>query len=176
MKRTLSQINNKEHKEYRKIWISNFTTLITVIKFIVLFIAGIMLYIPFENDIKKAFQSKQSVQNLNKSSKHFEDDYDRIENGIHVQTGLVFAPEFDLVRANCTVCHSAKLITQNRATQEGWEQMITWMQESQGLWDLGNNKDKIVSYLAKHYAPEKKGRREQIDVSEIEWYILDLGE
>jgi len=101
-------------------------------------------------------------------------DFDKIVNGIHVQTGLVYDKGFDIVRTNCTTCHSAKLVTQNRATEEGWQQMIRWMQETQGLWNLGENEPIILKYLSTHYAPEKVGRRKNIDVAAIEWYILDL--
>ena len=52
--------------------------------------------------------------------------------------------------------------------------MIRWMQETQGLWDLGENEALILKYLSTHYAPEEVGRRKNIDVAAIEWYILDL--
>ncbi len=99
---------------------------------------------------------------------------DEIVNGIHVPTGLIYDEGFEIVRATCTACHSAKLVTQNRATKEGWTQMIRWMQETQGLWDLGVNEGPIISYLAKNYAPEEIGRRANLDVAAIEWYILEL--
>lgn len=103
-----------------------------------------------------------------------EDDFDKVVNGIHVQTGLIYAEGFEIVRGTCTACHSAKLVTQNRATRDGWIQMIRWMQETQGLWDLGKNEKTIVDYLAKHYAPEEVGRRANLDIAAIEWYILEL--
>jgi hypothetical protein len=74
-------------------------------------------------------------------------------------TGLVIAPGFDLVKVQCTVCHSAALITQSRASREGWLAMIRWMQESQGLWPLGANEAPILDYLATHYPPSSSGRR-----------------
>ncbi|MEM9931613.1 MAG: hypothetical protein AAF840_17535 [Bacteroidota bacterium] len=104
------------------------------------------------------------------------DDYDRVENGIHVATGLIYAEGFEIVRGTCTACHSAKLVTQNRATREGWLQMIRWMQATQGLWELGDKEKPILDYLAKHYAPEEVGRRANLDVAAIEWYILELEE
>lgn len=85
-------------------------------------------------------------------------------------TGLIVADELPLIISNCTACHSAKLITQNRATREGWKSMIVWMQETQDLWDLGPNEDKILDYLARYYAPEKIGRRKNL--KDIEWYDL----
>ncbi|MBJ6368249.1 monoheme cytochrome C [Snuella sedimenti] len=93
-----------------------------------------------------------------------------IKNGIHEPTGFVDANGLEQVVINCTPCHSAKLVTQNRATREGWIGIIRWMQETQNLWDLGANEAVIVDYLATHYAPENKGRRELLN--NIEWYDL----
>ncbi len=75
-----------------------------------------------------------------------------------------------IVVGNCTNCHSAKLIAQNRATREGWKDLIRWMQETQKLWDLGANEDIILDYLAEYYAPENIGRRRNLE--NIEWYEL----
>ncbi len=98
---------------------------------------------------------------------------ERIEAGIHLATGLRVAEGFDLVRANCTGCHSGKLIAQNRATRDGWQEMIRWMQRTQGLWQLGENEAAILDYLAANYAPQEAGRRANLDVEAIEWYILE---
>ena len=86
-------------------------------------------------------------------------------------TGLIKAQHFELVRAQCTACHAAQLITQNRASREGWLQMIRWMQESQGLWDLGEHEPKILDYLVKYYGPNRQGRRSPL--TNIEWYELN---
>ena len=91
--------------------------------------------------------------------------------GVDQESGLKLDTGFEIVRASCTPCHSGMLVTQNRATREGWESMIVWMQETQGLWDLGENKELILDYLAKNYAPENKGRR--IPLDNIEWYELE---
>ncbi len=50
--------------------------------------------------------------------------------------------------------------------------MIVWMQETQGLWDLGNNEPIILDYLAEYYSPKKVGRRASLE--DVEWYIIDL--
>lgn len=87
-------------------------------------------------------------------------------------SGLAYAPGFAIVRGNCTTCHSAKLITQNRASREGWEQMIRWMQATQGLHDLEDDEPIILDYLAEHYAPKAVGRRPNLDYENIDWYEL----
>ena len=85
-------------------------------------------------------------------------------------SGLVIDEHFELVRSQCTACHSAKLVTQNSASREGWEQMIRWMQRDQGLWDLGANEPLILDYLSEHYGIKEQGRRAPL--TDIEWYRL----
>lgn len=75
------------------------------------------------------------------------------------RTGLVIGPGFEEVNVQCTVCHSAKLITQSRADRQGWLAMIRWMQETQGLWPLGNQEDRVLDYLAANYGTRPAGRR-----------------
>lgn len=96
-----------------------------------------------------------------------------VENGIHLATGLIHAEGFELVRANCVGCHSAQLIVQNRNNREGWAQLIEWMQETQGLWDLGQQQDPILTYLSTHYAPQYQSRRPSLQLSESDWYLLE---
>lgn len=100
-----------------------------------------------------------------------EEDSDLIENGIHKRTGLIDAEGLMTVVNNCTNCHSAKLVTQNRMNKERWNATIEWMQETQNLWDLGKNQEIIVNYLVTNYPPKAKGRR--MSLTNIEWYELE---
>lgn len=98
-------------------------------------------------------------------------DSENVVDGIDQLSGLIAADGYEVVRANCTACHSAKLVTQNRASREGWLEIIRWMQETQKLWDLGENEALILDYLATNYAPEATGRRKPLTT--IEWYELE---
>ncbi|MBA6315522.1 monoheme cytochrome C [Cellulophaga baltica] len=100
-----------------------------------------------------------------------EEDLDKIENGIHVRTGFVEGEGLMLVVQNCTSCHSAKLVTQNRMSKEKWLATIRWMQETQNLWDLGVNEEPILKYLSTYYAPNQIGRRANLE--NVEWYHLN---
>ena len=100
-----------------------------------------------------------------------EEDEDRIENGIHIRTGLIEAEGLMTVVNNCTNCHSSKIVIQNRMNTERWNATIKWMQETQNLWDLGKNQEVIVNYLATNYPPKDKGRREVL--TNIDWYELE---
>ena len=97
-----------------------------------------------------------------------EDTYDAVIDGIHVRTGLKDGEGLMTVVNNCTNCHSAKIITQNRMNRERWAATIRWMQETQNLWDLGQNEDIIIDYLVANYPIEQIGRRKPL--TEIEWY------
>ena len=98
-------------------------------------------------------------------------DEDRIENGIHVRTGLIEAEGLMNVVNNCTNCHSAKLVTQNRMSAERWNTTIKWMQKTQNLWELGSNQKIIVDYLVANYPLKEKGRRKNLITTN--WYELE---
>lgn len=149
-----------------------------VVRGSLLIVFGVMLlliYLPFSDSIDAVFEpgpelltgSYENVPSANSEE-------EAVVDGIHVATGMVYDENFKLVRGACTTCHSSKLVIQNRATREGWKQMIRWMQATQGLPDLGKSEVKILDYLAKNYAPKDAGRRKVLDQSEIEWYTLNL--
>jgi len=75
-------------------------------------------------------------------------------------TGLKITGDWELVRGNCTACHSAKLITQQRGTEQQWLTMIRWMQAKQGLWTFDpDTENRIITYLAENYPPDAARRR-----------------
>ncbi|MFT6414800.1 MAG: hypothetical protein ACJARZ_000132 [Dokdonia sp.] len=96
--------------------------------------------------------------------------WDKIEDGVHLRTGLIEAEGLMETVNNCTNCHSAKLVTQNRMNKERWGATIDWMQETQNLGDLGDDENIIINYLVTNYPVEKKGRRQAL--LNIEWYEL----
>lgn len=149
-------------RQIRKLSVAIFTLFIGL--------AGILIYLmadPTLSTFKVKPESGLVVLNDTISNNS---DYERIEDGVHVLTGFVEGEGLMTVVNNCTNCHSAKLVTQNRMTADGWRATIDWMQETQNLWDLGQNEEIIVAYLAKYYAPEEKGRRQNL--TNIEWYEL----
>nr|WP_298415710.1 hypothetical protein [uncultured Halomonas sp.] len=75
-------------------------------------------------------------------------------------TGFVIDEGWQVVNANCTACHSAKLVTQNSGSRHRWEYLIRWMQKTQGLWQFQPEMENtILDYLAKHYGPKEDARR-----------------
>ncbi|MFD2588882.1 monoheme cytochrome C [Croceitalea marina] len=146
-------------------------TIVIVVFFMAM--AAVLLYIMVDPSLSsfKSNKNEITVSDYEVVSEMDEADYDKIENGIHVRTGFVDSDGLMLVVNNCTNCHSAKLVTQNRMSKERWLATIRWMQETQNLWDLGKNEEIIVNYLATNYAPSKKGRRQNL--TDIEWYELE---
>ena len=144
--------------------------LLVLASLVLLLVAGIMLFYAFGDSF---FQNSKSQTQLNPKGRIIDPDRPppvEVEGGIDLVSGLHYGKGFQTVRAVCTACHSSKLITQNRATYEGWQEMILWMQETQGLQDLGPQEPIILEYLATFYAPEEMGRRPNLEVAE--WYEL----
>ena len=87
------------------------------------------------------------------------------------ETGLALDKDLMLVKGQCTVCHSSKLILQSHFDREKWVERIRWMQRTQKLWDLGDTEPAVLAYLTKYYGPIKTpfdGRR--MPLSEPRWY------
>jgi hypothetical protein len=91
----------------------------------------------------------------------------RAESTVDPETGLIMDEHWELVRANCTACHSAKLVVQTRGERGDWLEMIRWMQKTQNLGRFaGPTEAAILDYLATHYAPEPpRFRRAPLDPS-----------
>ena len=128
-----------------------------------LFIGG-MLYVKNNPGI---LRTSQEYKNLPTSETMLVE----LDDATISQSGFINDQGVSQVIQNCTQCHSAKLVTQNQLSKEGWEATITWMQDTQNLWDLGENKELIVGYLTKNYGPVSKGRRENL--THVEWYELE---
>jgi hypothetical protein len=89
------------------------------------------------------------------------------------ETGLIVDPNLYMVKAQCTGCHSTKLIIANHFTRDGWKQKIRWMQANHNLWDLGETEKQVLDYLEKNYAPVQMVSR-RAPQKDIQWYDLKL--
>ncbi|WP_057940072.1 hypothetical protein [Algoriphagus resistens] len=140
---------------------------IVVILFLVL---GLIVFLLFKPDLS-SFESPATKIPKTELSEDTLESSNEIVDGKDIETGLIAGKGLELVKANCTNCHSSALILQNRFTREGWHSKIVWMQQTQGLWELGESESVILDYLAENYAPQPpQGRR--IPLSGIEWYEL----
>ncbi|MGB3776330.1 MAG: monoheme cytochrome C [Leeuwenhoekiella sp.] len=132
-------------------------------------VGGIFIY--FYEPVGNFFQNRDSKEVYKTEIGVSENDYNKVEKGIHIRTGLVAADGYMTVVNNCTNCHSAKLVIQNRMDANRWKATIKWMQETQNLWELGENEQVIINYLVTNYPPVEKGRRQNLE--SVEWYTLD---
>ena len=88
------------------------------------------------------------------------------------ETGLVVDQNLYMIKAQCTSCHSSKLIIANRFTRDGWKQKIRWMQEKHNLWDLGETEKQVLDYLEKYY-PAGQPTARRAPLKDIKWYKLE---
>jgi hypothetical protein len=85
------------------------------------------------------------------------------EETVDEATGLRVAPGWELVRAHCGGCHSHKLVTNQRADRQTWQDIIRWMQATQNLWQFdAATENSILDYLAANYPPQPNRRRAPI--------------
>ena len=83
-------------------------------------------------------------------------------------TGLIVAEGMQIVKANCTACHSAKFITLQKGDRETWLSMIRWMQKTQGLWEFDDKtEDTILTYLETNYPPSTTSRRPNLSFDKL---------
>jgi hypothetical protein len=155
----MSQDQNIIKQFKRALYLIQFAIGLTVIS------GALLLYYYVDPELS-AFREKKEIAPV-----AIEEDRNKIENGIHLRTGLIEAEGLMAVVNNCTNCHSSKLIIQNRMNAERWNATIEWMQETQNLWDLGDNQAVIVDYLVANYPPKSVGRR--ANIANIVWYELE---
>lgn len=119
-------------------------------------------------------------QELPGKSEGFKQDFTYVEKTIlsdttktDPETGLIVDQNLYMVKAQCTGCHSTKLISSNHFTRDGWKQKIRWMQANHNLWELGETEKQVLDYLEKNYPPlETVSRRAPL--KDIKWYDLKL--
>lgn len=79
---------------------------------------------------------------------------------IDKETGLIIDTSWELVKGNCTQCHSAQRFTLQRGSRQLWTDIIRWMQKTQGLWQFDpETEKKILDYLEINYAPSSSHYR-----------------
>lgn len=82
------------------------------------------------------------------------------ETQIDSVTGLAIAPDWELAKAHCGVCHSYRLVTANRGDRKYWLNTVRWMQRTQNLWPIpAEQEQKLLDYLAENYSESEWGRR-----------------
>ncbi|MFC5586959.1 c-type cytochrome [Nitratireductor kimnyeongensis] len=69
---------------------------------------------------------------------------------------LKVAPGVDTIFYACTACHSEMIIAQQGLTREGWDEMLDWMIDEQGMDDIPEpDRNDILDYLSTHYNEDR---------------------
>ena len=56
----------------------------------------------------------------------------------------------------CATCHSEMLVAQQGQTREGWDELLQWMVEEQGMQPIPeDDRNTILDYLAEHYNTDR---------------------
>lgn len=56
----------------------------------------------------------------------------------------------------CASCHSERLVAQQGQTREGWDELLVWMVEKQGMQPIPEeDREAILDYLAEHYNTDR---------------------
>lgn len=66
-------------------------------------------------------------------------------------SGLIMAPNWELVNYQCNACHTSAIIPQNKGNKQVWRETIQWMIDTQGLWDLSDTWEPVLNYLSTYY-------------------------
>lgn len=171
----------KKNKEHQNIGhLSNIAKALIVIAIVLLLAVLFFVYLSplgeaptLTNQEEGHARQKESSERINQQEVDvLLKEEPEIIDGKDVETGLLAGDGLRIVKGTCTACHSSKLIIQNRKSREEWHQSIVWMQETQGLWDLGENESIILDYLEKNYGPQHIGGRRP-PLGKIQWYELE---
>lgn len=58
---------------------------------------------------------------------------------------------------SCTSCHSEMIVAQQGKTREGWDELLVWMVEEQGMNEpTETDRNLILDYLAEHYNTDRR--------------------
>lgn len=57
--------------------------------------------------------------------------------------------------SNCVACHSTMIIRQQRLPRRTWDEVLTWMVEEKGMWEMAPEvRAKVLDYLAEHFGAD----------------------
>lgn len=66
--------------------------------------------------------------------------------------GLPRSEGYETVAAYCGACHSLQIVMAQRQTREGWDYLLAWMAQTQGMAPPEpQTRDEILDYLAREF-------------------------
>ena len=68
--------------------------------------------------------------------------------------GLPRTEGYELTAAYCTACHSIRIVMQQEQPLEGWEYLLNWMTEKQGMAaPHPDDREVLLNYLVTNFGP-----------------------
>jgi hypothetical protein len=94
--------------------------LLGLFNFVLVVITATLLYLLFGPNLIDTYRNQpvameQNAYRPGSGDNTTEIGQDKVVDGIHLQTGLIYAEGFNIVRGTCTACHSAK------PEKDGWK-------------------------------------------------------
>jgi len=69
---------------------------------------------------------------------------------------LHVAPGAQITYDMCTACHSEMIIAQQGQDRAGWDEILVWMVEDMGMWEIEEpDRTLILDYLAEYYGEDR---------------------
>lgn len=69
---------------------------------------------------------------------------------------LVAKPGVEETYAYCTPCHSERIVAQQGLTREGWDELLDWMVDEQGMAPIASpDRSTVLDYLSAHYGTDR---------------------
>ena len=69
--------------------------------------------------------------------------------------GLPRSNGFEETAAYCTACHSLRIVMQQQQTRDGWDYLLTWMSEKQGMAKpYPDDRELLLDYLTREFGSE----------------------
>lgn len=99
-------------------------------------------------------QSNSPISFSNAEEAHSEE---QAEAATEQEFGLLFPAEgVEETYYTCTACHSEMIVAQQGKTRHGWEKLLEWMVEEQGMSELPEDELNIIlDYLAENYGTDR---------------------
>jgi cytochrome c len=69
---------------------------------------------------------------------------------------LVAKPGVEETYGYCTSCHSERIVAQQGLTREGWDELLDWMIDEQGMAPIpAPDRSRVLEYLSAHYGTDR---------------------
>jgi len=106
--------------------------------------AAVIAYLNSQSDAPQEFSSGEAE--TIEDSAATEEDFGQ----------MFMADGVDVTYYTCTACHSEMIVVQQGKTRDGWDYLLDWMVEDQGMAEIEpTDREIILDYLAENYNTDR---------------------